>query len=130
MMVYAMVGILAAVLLSYLVYRVFFQQGGFPEPVKLCVSSTDPPWKKWRVENPSNGEMISVDYDPRRDGEFQGDPSMIPALAAIQLKGCVMMNIMDDGTCEIMGPDGIKGSGRTPSEAYGRILDKIREDIS
>jgi len=99
-------------------------------PVAFECSEQEPAWKKYKIEDVFNGDMIPVDYDPDRDGEFAGNPGMIPALAAIQLGGTVMMNQLDDGSWEIRGPDGAVGRGETPSEAYGQILRKIKQDLN
>ena len=99
-------------------------------PVAYRVRECDPEWKKYKIEDPVYGGLIPVDYDPDKDGEFTGDPGMIPALAAIQLGGPVLMNQVEPDKWEIMGPDGVRGEGKTPSEAYGQILKRIKQDIN
>ena len=93
------------------------------------VQESDPKWKKYKIEDPVSGGLIPVDYDPDKDGEFTGDLGMIPALAAIQLGGVVMMNQVEPDKWEITGPGGVKGEGRTPSEAYGQILKRVKQDV-
>lgn len=130
---YILFGAAVGGLSGYIMYRAVRWWRGRPSDmasVQLNISDGDPPWKQYRMEDPESGDMIPVDYDPETDGEFRGNPGMIPALAAIQLQGAVMMNQLEDGTWEILGPGGVKGTGNTPSEAYGRILKQIKQDLN
>ena len=125
----AVVGGLVGWFIAYLI-RWHRSRPSDMEPVAYRVQKFDPEWKKYKIEDPVGGGLIPVDYDPEENGEFTGDIGMIPALAAIQLGGAVLMNKVGPDKWEIIGPDGIKGEGRTPSEAYGQILKRIKQDIN
>lgn len=133
-MIYVLFGIAAVgSLIGYSIYclaKWWKNRPSDTEPVGYNVRKSDPEWKKYKIEDPMGGGLIPVDYDPNKDGEFTGDLGMIPALAAIQLGGAVMMNQVAPDKWEITGPDGIKGEGKTPSEAYGQILKRIKQDIN
>ena len=38
-------------------------------------------------------------------------------------------NQVEPDKWEITGPGGVKGEGRTPSEAYGQILKRVKQDV-
>lgn len=74
-----------------------------------------------RVFDPDGGS-VAMDYDPDRDGEFQGNPAMLGALAAVNLGGTVFTDQQDDGSWVMTGPSGLSGRGETISQAYADIM--------
>lgn len=130
------IALLVAAALIYIVTR-RRQEPLCPEPwtepeqysrvaVSLC-NETDEPLTK--VSDVS-GLSISMDYDPERDGEFDGPPGLLSALAALRFGGVVLMSEQDDGSWLIRGSNDVEGRGDTPSQAYGDLLNQMKQNLN
>lgn len=78
----------------------------------------------------SSGISLPTDYDPRRDGEFEGPLGMLSAVAALRFGGRVLLSEQDDGSWRIQGLGGVAGRGETASLAYGDFLNRMKQEMN